>query len=130
MQTVRVSLFTERYGSRISDSKKLFCVIALIILRVHRRNDFVLTKPAEEMLRCLRFIIREGIHGEEDLKGRSKQLHERKDYYEMQMKMPLPDSEMQEVKKVLTRYSGRNVPGETKATGKNFSSGESGLSGI
>ena len=56
------------------------------------------------MLRCLRYIIREGIHGEEDLKERRKQLRERKDYYEMQMKMTLPDSEMQEVKKVLTRY--------------------------
>ena len=39
------------------------------------------------------------------MKGRRKQLRERKDYYEMQMKMTLPDSEMQEVKKVLTRYN-------------------------
>ena len=41
---------------------------------------------------------------EEDLKGRRKQLRERKDYYEMQMKMTSPDPEMQEVKNVLTRY--------------------------
>ena len=62
------------------------------------------SRQAEEMLRCLRYIIREGIHGEEDLKGRRKQLRERKDYYEMQMKMTSPDPGMQEVKNVLTRY--------------------------
>lgn len=45
------------------------------------------------------------IHEEEDLKGWRRQFREMKDYYEMQMKMTLLDSEMQEVKKVLTGYS-------------------------
>lgn len=61
------------------------------------------SRQAEEMLRCLKYLIREGIEGEDDLKEKRKQLRQMKEYYELQNHMAVQTSD-QETEKILERY--------------------------
>lgn len=61
------------------------------------------SRQSEDMLRCLKFLVRENINSEEDLSKKGQQLNERKQYYELQ-KLMAPDQQDKEMKRVLTRY--------------------------
>lgn len=61
------------------------------------------SRQGEEMLRCLKYLIGEGIEGEDDLKEKRKQLRQMKEYYELQNHMAVQTSD-QETEKILERY--------------------------
>lgn len=61
------------------------------------------SRQAEEYLRCLKYMIRENIQSKEELGERQAQLHELKDYYDLQL--AVADQEDAAHKKILTRYN-------------------------
>ena len=62
------------------------------------------SRQAEDLLRCLKFVIRESINSEEDLSEKKQQLEEMKKYYELQLSL-LADRNGKGMEKVLTRYN-------------------------